>query len=403
MNNNQGGEYTYTCTRCGNEVSSKSRYCMKCGNLNPDHPDNKKYSKLLNKNGMQEYTVGSEGISAPTVNTNIISKSTVQISFGSRMGNFNLCFFINFLIYIGLVGAVIFFFYQIYNGDIQGILASEISAILIILSLAGVSLYALELVYMKMNYPWFLAFIPLVNLYILSDALTEKKILNILVFVPIIGQIYLLYLLYKLGKSFGYSGFLTMLLPFIMFPVIGFGGSAFNKVCYVSGRDSLEKEYVKKKSYLVTCIVMTIISLVLVIYSNTVNIYRGIDKFSSYYMYFASKRVIKRTKLRVDSDNFTCSRNDDVFYFHFKDLSDNFSIPFYVFRDPIEAYVKVVVTPGGEGFLDKYDYYISMTDGRYGYAEINVKDFELKTVTEYTELDPSYKNGVQCDFRMTPY
>ena len=102
MNNGEGSEYMYTCPRCGNEVSSKSRYCMKCGNLNPDHPDNKQYQKLINKNGMQEYQVGPDGVSRPSfqVNANVINKKSVEISFGSHMGNFMLCFIINLLLYL---------------------------------------------------------------------------------------------------------------------------------------------------------------------------------------------------------------------------------------------------------------------------------------------------------------
>ena len=38
------------CSRCGAEMPANSRYCMKCGNLNEHHPDNNKYSKILNGN-----------------------------------------------------------------------------------------------------------------------------------------------------------------------------------------------------------------------------------------------------------------------------------------------------------------------------------------------------------------
>ena len=37
------------CSRCGSEMSANSRYCMKCGNLNENHPDNNKYSKIFKK------------------------------------------------------------------------------------------------------------------------------------------------------------------------------------------------------------------------------------------------------------------------------------------------------------------------------------------------------------------
>ena len=38
---NDDGGFTIYCSRCGAEMSSNSRYCMKCGNLNYDHEANK--------------------------------------------------------------------------------------------------------------------------------------------------------------------------------------------------------------------------------------------------------------------------------------------------------------------------------------------------------------------------
>ena len=41
--------YTVFCARCGAEMNSNSRYCMKCGYLNPDHEANKCQRKRLIK------------------------------------------------------------------------------------------------------------------------------------------------------------------------------------------------------------------------------------------------------------------------------------------------------------------------------------------------------------------
>ena len=46
MNND---DYTIICSRCGSEMKISSRCCMKCGSLNPEHPDNKGYEKYFNK------------------------------------------------------------------------------------------------------------------------------------------------------------------------------------------------------------------------------------------------------------------------------------------------------------------------------------------------------------------
>ncbi len=392
-------DYTFSCPRCGNEVKSSSRYCMKCGYLNPSHPENKELQSYMNKNGMEGYNVG-DGVSAPSiqVNVNEVRGGAVNTSFGNHMGNFTICFIINFILWILLVIGVFFGYYTLAGGNISMMLSSELSYTLVGISLFSIFQYSVQLTYMKMNKHWITALIPLVNLYMLSDAIYGKKLLNLLVFVPVVGQIYLLVLLYKLGESFKVSKILTVLFPFIMIPLMGFGSNAFKGICYVNGKDSLEKDYTKKKFYLVTCIVVFVFGLVTFIYANTVNINKGIDRLSSYYLYFASQRVIRRTKLKVENHVYDCDTRGNVLYFHFKSLSDYFDIPFYVYRDPIEAYVKVVITEEGSGLLDSYDYYISMTDGKYGYSEVNVNDLKIENITEYTELDSAYKKGHQCYF-----
>ena len=398
MNENEG--YVFACPRCGNDMHSTSRYCMKCGYLNPSHPDNQQYSKLINKNGMEGYSVsGGASNASIKVNMNEVRGGAVDTMFGEHTGSFTLCFVLNFLFFLFLIVGSFVGFYIMYSGNIALIFASELSCVWLGISIFGILWYSIQLVYMKMNKRWWTSLIPLVNMYMLSDAINGNKLLNLLVFVPVVGEIYYLILLYKMGKAFKVNGFLTMLFPFIMFPVIGFGSNAFNGVCYVSGRDSLEQEYGKKKSFLVVGIIAIVLSIVMFIYANTVSINKGIDRFSSYYLYFASQRVIRRTKLKVENNVYECDTYGDTIYFYYQDLEDYFSIPFYVYRDPIEAYVKVVITEEGDGILDKYDYYISMTDKRYGFAETPVDELEIEDVVPYTELDPAFKDGNQCYFK----
>ena len=35
------------CPRCGAQIDPKQRYCMKCGALNYDHPDNQKMKQYI--------------------------------------------------------------------------------------------------------------------------------------------------------------------------------------------------------------------------------------------------------------------------------------------------------------------------------------------------------------------
>lgn len=398
MNENQT-DYTFVCPRCGNDVKNSSRYCMKCGYLNPNHPDNKKMEKFM-PTEMQSYSVSEAGVNtAFQANKNEV-RGSVETAFGSHMGSFTLCFIVNFLCWLILLVALIASFYYVAGKNVMMMLSSEFSYALLGTALLSIIQYGIELTYMKMNKRWWMSLIPFVNLYELSDAIYEKKLLNILVFVPVVGQIYLLVLLYKMGKDFKTSGFLTMIFPMIMFPVIGFGSNAFRGVCYLSGRDSLEQEYGKKKVFLVTCVIAIVASIVVFIYANTVAINKEVDRLSSYYLYFASQRVIRRTKLKVENNVYECDQTEkEVLYFYFQDLDDYFSIPFYVYRNPIKAYVKVVVHKNGKGVLDTYEYYISMTDRTYGYEEVLADDLDIEDIKEYTELSNDYKAGNQCYFK----
>ena len=60
MNNNESQKIY--CQRCGAEMNSNSRYCMKCGNLNYDHNANETMRPYIQDNptGFQGgYQVGS--------------------------------------------------------------------------------------------------------------------------------------------------------------------------------------------------------------------------------------------------------------------------------------------------------------------------------------------------------
>ena len=150
MDNNEG--FVFACPRCGNDMNSTARYCMKCGYLNPSHPDNKQYVKLINKNGIQEYNV-SGGTSSSTIKVNIneVSKGAVDITFGEHTGSFTLCFIINFLFFLLLLISSVVGYYMLYSGNITSILSSELCYILFGIALYELYFYSVQLVYMKIT------------------------------------------------------------------------------------------------------------------------------------------------------------------------------------------------------------------------------------------------------------
>ena len=83
-------------------------------------------------------------------------------------------------------------------------------------------------IYKKMGKPGWTSLIPIYNLYILIKVLLGKGWYLLFSFIPIINLFFFLYLLIKLGKSFGKEGtFLVFmaLLPFIFIPILAFDNS----------------------------------------------------------------------------------------------------------------------------------------------------------------------------------
>ena len=52
---NQEKEPTIFCSRCGAEMKSKSRYCMKCGNLNYEHDANETMRQYIKEEDQEAY------------------------------------------------------------------------------------------------------------------------------------------------------------------------------------------------------------------------------------------------------------------------------------------------------------------------------------------------------------
>ena len=94
MNDNS---YTIFCSRCGAEMKSSARYCMKCGNLNPDHPENKSMEKFIPKS--QGYFVGSGKSIVGTLDPN----SGLILSVANNTGSSKMCFLLTFGIYFIIV------------------------------------------------------------------------------------------------------------------------------------------------------------------------------------------------------------------------------------------------------------------------------------------------------------
>ena len=80
----------------------------------------------------------------------------------------------------------------------------------------------MECIYIKANKPWWSLYVPFYGNYVFFDITLDNGWLFLLIFVPILGVIVTLISFYELGKLFSKSGWLTLLFPFVMIPIIGF-------------------------------------------------------------------------------------------------------------------------------------------------------------------------------------
>lgn len=255
MNDDKG--FTIYCSRCGNEMNSNARYCMKCGNLNMDHPSNKNMEKFV-KDRKETYMVSGNG------GKFIQDSDAISLSLSNGARGLGLCFFINIIFYLLLI---IFVSYSYYNNcpSMLDFLSSKIYVYYIYISLCFIYLYAYEQLYVKLGYLWWTSLIPIYNLYLLSRRIFNNSWSWILLFIPGIGMIYSLVLLYKIGKTFGKNPVFVILFSFVYLPWIGLGDSTYNGSMYLNNEE-LEKNYTRKKRFLIITLFFLIIGVLICLF-----------------------------------------------------------------------------------------------------------------------------------------
>ena len=390
MNDNS---YTIFCSRCGAEMKSSARYCMKCGNLNPDHPENKSMEKFIPKS--QGYFVGSGKSIVGTLDPN----SGLILSVANNTGSSKMCFLLTFGIYFIIV-FLIGLSTVLGLSNIYDIIYTNLAVTFLIISVIFIFIYSSERMYMKMNKPWCAALVPFYNYFVLSDAIFNNMFLGFLIFVTIVGSIYMLILYYKLGKAFNKNGILTALFPLIMMPIIGFGDSLYNNRNYVKNdsKNSLEKDYKFKKISFSFSMFLIIISIINICYVNLGDLIKLVSSSGDWYYYYAGNKMYKEVKKQIEDGTYeiTCDdvvykREDGTIYFYYLDVGDEYNLMFSVTREPIEGYVKVV------SLNDERKYYVSVTDGKRGIKEIDADQLKVSSASNFKKLDETYINSKKCE------
>lgn len=374
------------CSRCGEAMKASSRYCMKCGNLNYDHPENRNMQQYIANND-NTYQVGSGNFLMGNGN----NQQVVQ-SIANNTGNNNLCFYLTFFLY--LISIIIPFFSVVLNRGFNffEIANSIFPFMAIILSITFFYLYSIELLFMKANKRWWASLIPVYNIMILSEMAFNKKIFGLVSLIPVIGIIYIFILFYKIGEKFKCSGILTMLFPIIMIPVIAYGSYLFEGRTFVNYdvKNSVEIDYKRKKLFLVVSLLFFIIGLGLLVYNNLLS--SGKSNIDDYYYVYAARKMVNKTKDAIDNNKINCDNlesNDGSYYVYMSDVGDELNLFLQILRDPIEGYVKVVKTDSGT------KYYVSLTDGIKGFFETEIDKIDIDTVVDYKKLN-NINKSLKC-------
>lgn len=381
------------CPRCQTEMKSNARYCMKCGYLNYNHPENVALKPYMGK--LQESTNYVNG-QAETRQFQGVRKMH-EIRFGSKTGSKKFCFFINVVFYLLFMVLSFFLVYRNYDYLID-LLYSALPYLFLAVTVSFIYLYAAELIFMKMNERWWYVFIPILNIFKLSYRGMGSYWFGLLAFVPGVNLIYLLVLAYKIGKKFGYNGFLFMLFWPIFIPMCGFGANAYDGITYVTGLDnaSIEKEYKLTNSFIICTSTVLVVCLGLIIYLNRSIFADPIKSLDKYYYVYASRAIVNNVKTDIKIRTINCDEGvyllseEGDYYFYYSSATAEADLLFGTSRDEIESYVKVV----HEGGVPTY--YISLTDGKYGIEEKKVNEIGIKDVKEMTELPKNYVGNNNC-------
>lgn len=238
------------CSRCGAEMKKSQRCCIKCGNINYNHPDNASMLKFADNGVTNSYVVGKGNLanSTPYVNQSINSRFNYAIS--SKAGSKLTCVIFNVFLYILLMFAVFFKLYNTGDSIADVVLSLDFARYLLAATYVSFTLLSINFIYMKANKPWWSFYVPFYGLYIYYDIILHNGWLFFLSLIPspflfittgriVPSPIIGIFVLYNLGKRFGYSGILTVLFAPIMIIVIGFNtASCYDGVYYVSGNNN---------------------------------------------------------------------------------------------------------------------------------------------------------------------
>lgn len=305
------------CHRCGATLNSEQRYCMKCGALNYEHPDNQKMKQYITDQELEQANQEYQKATKEPAQTIEIAG---QVFSDGPEGNKKTTYvdtrvMLVLLLIFTICLASIYYFVFPYSVTMV-ISLCILFFIFVFFILTNIS------VYMKGGYSGFVSFIPFYSQYAYFDIVFGKGWLFLISFIPVVGVFYMFYVLYKTGKVFGKSGWFTLFFPFIMLPIIAFS----DKSVYV-GPSRKYQSYVERGRMRNTKFPAFICSIIVFFLFLAFTQLSFADYAQIYFTQKDIQRVTNSVKKDIFDGMYFCdgtilTAKDGDFYISVEDLSD---------------------------------------------------------------------------------
>lgn len=373
------------CSRCGAEIAPTQRYCMKCGAINYEHPENASMKRYITKEEIEKsnenYALENDASMQVQIEGRVFkTKRSHPINYIDSRATLTpiilvtiliglLCYFwLHFSIIVSLVVGFIYFICTFY-------------------------IMATACIYMKGGYSGFAFMVPFYGQYAFFDIALGKGWYFLFTLIPIAGLFFSLYANYKLAKTFGKSGWATVFFPFIMYPIIAFSDSSI-----YDGEGEKYKKFVtsdKKRHVMFPAIIYSVL-LFLVVFLLTKFVFAPLAQQVSFIS--DTKIVLHNVEKSVVDGNYMCDgvgagQVEGTYYIVFDDASELSSI------GPIKSsyngkkmsgYIKIEVVPSRT-----LNFYITITDGMQGLEEAYGESYETWVVRPMdTVMVP--ENAIVC-------
>lgn len=353
-----------SCPRCGEPMKADQRYCMKCGNLNYNHPANQGMKEVLGEETIQQANQIYQ-----------MQHSNPDYKVNEKKENNRFCLAFNIVLW-ALVPVIFYFCFSVPVFVMIGIIVACFVAFFYS--------YAMQVIYMKAGHDWWSFYIPFYSNYVFFDIALGNGLFFLLTFLPIVGLVVAFVALYQLGKKFGRSGWFTLLLPIISLPLIAYGKSTIGlqgvplstTSAKKGGKTQTEIQYARKRFFITIAVLVVIGVIGFYIYKN--RSYIHFDLLDKNLIVVKSKSVVKEAKDYMERYDYQCvsSTMDGKLYYPFEDVSSVET------KGGMKGYVEIEAI--GE---NQYNYYITITNGKFGVRRMLSKDITVDDVMEMDYID----------------